>query len=163
MPELTAERARELLDYDPETGVFTRRLQRMKFSEGSVAGSLTSLGYIDIGVDRRSYKAHRIAWLITHGSWPVSELDHINGDKTDNRLVNLREATRSLNNQNTRVARRNNGTGMLGVHWDKKLKKFRAKISIDGKAIYLGRFQTAEEAYQAYLVAKRQLHPGNTI
>lgn len=161
--QLTAERARELLDYDPETGVFTRRLQRMKFAKGSVAGYSTSLGYIDIGVDRRKYKAHRIAWLITHGSWPVSELDHINGDKTDNRLVNLRESTRSLNIQNTRVARRNNGTGVLGVHWNKKLKKFSAKISVAGKARYLGSFQTAEAAHQAYLVAKRQLHPGNTI
>jgi HNH endonuclease len=161
--ELTVERVRELLDYDPETGVFTWRFGRRKAKKGAIAGSYTADGYQRICVDRGRYLAHRLAWLITYGVLPPDETDHINGIRDDNRMANLRLATKTLNMENMRRPRIDNTTGILGVSWNKRAKKFRSLIRFAGKNLHLGYFTDPAEAHQAYLTAKRQLHSGCTI
>ncbi len=163
MSELTAERARELLNYDHNTGSITWKVKKGPKSKGARAGCKNPNGYINISVDGKLYKAHRIAWLIITGSWPVAETDHINGVRDDNRIDNLREATKSLNQQNQRVPRRDNTSGYLGVSWHAAGKAFSAHIRIKGKKLYLGLFTDPAKAHQAYLDAKRQFHVGGTI
>src|SRR4029450_2313606 len=115
MTELTAERLRELLDYDPETGDFTWKVNRRCVRSGSVAGNVNCVdGYCYIGVDARRYHAHRLAWLYIKGAWPNDQIDHINGNKADNRFANLRQATHSQNQANGgRYS--NNASGYNGV------------------------------------------------
>jgi len=124
---------------------------------GQAAGTITSYGYIQICLDWRMYKAHRLAWLYIHGHMPERQLDHINHNRTDNRISNLREATPSENAQNRVGAQRNSKSGILGVH--KFKNKWRAFIQINGKTKNIGDFDTSEQARDAYLRAKRQLHP----
>lgn len=157
---LTAERARELLSYDQDTGFFTWNVSRGRCAKGDVAGCLNPQGYIQIMVDGLNYTAHRIAWLIVHGNWPNNEIDHLNGLRDDNRLANLRDVTATINQQNIRRARSDNHTGLLGASWNKENKKFVSSIRVSGKRITLGSFPTAEEAHAAYLRAKRELHAG---
>lgn len=160
---LTVERVRELLGYDPETGILTWKVCRGGSKQWSVAGTLDARGYVQVCVDYRLYKAHRLAWAITHGSWPSGALDHINGAKHDNRIANLREATRSLNMENQKKAKSNNTSGLLGVSWNTRKRKFVAQIKTKGVHTYLGAYDSKYEAYDAYITAKRQLHAGCTI
>lgn len=158
--ELTADRLRELLSYDAETGIFRWRMARGSSAKaGDAAGRRESLGYIQIGVDGRRYMAHRLAWLATHGEWPQGEIDHINGDRDDNRLTNLRQATRSQNLQNLRRARSDSRSGLLGASWDAASGAWKGQIQVEGKKKHLGLFDTAEAAHRAYLAAKAELHP----
>ncbi len=159
---LTAERLRELLDYSPETGEFRWRVRRGSARSGSVAGG-QNLGYRTIRVDHTLYMAHRIAWLHAYSEWPEHEIDHVNGIKHDNRTVNLRKATRAENTENQRKVKKDTVSGLLGVSLDDRRNKFQARIKLNGKSSSLGYFDTAEEAHQAYLVAKRELHPFCTI
>ena len=159
---LTAERLRELLNYDRETGVFTRNEDRGGYAAGSASGC-KSHGYLTIKVDRIAYQAHRLAWLYVYGRWPRDQIDHINGIRDDNRIVNLREATGAKNQQNRRRATANNTTGVLGVSWHKRDKKFRASIQISGENKHIGYFNTAAAASLAYVTAKRKLHPFGTL
>lgn len=163
MTELTVERARELLNYDPLTGIFTWRLGRPGAKKGAIVGCDNKNGYQKIMLDRRAYLGHRLAWFIAYGSWPDDGIDHINGNKYDNRIANLRQATTTMNGENRRKAQINNTSGFLGVSWDSGCKSFRASIRVQGKYRSLGRFLDPAEAYQAYLTAKRQLHAGCTI
>lgn len=161
MKELTAERLREVLDYDPDTGVFTRKVRTGNVKIGDVAGSFNGKGYIRIGIDGRLHRAHRLAWLYVTGEWPKDQIDHINGDRGDNRLANLREVNNAENQHNLRKARADNTTGFLGV--SPRYGKFRAYIMVDGKNKHLGCFPTPEAAHAAYLEAKRGLHPFGTL
>jgi hypothetical protein len=155
---LTQERLKELLDYDPETGVFTRKVRTTsKIHVGDAAGGLDSKGYLLIRVDGKRYIAHRLAWLYIHGCWPDKDLDHINRIKTDNRIGNLREVTKAQNQWNT-SSYKNNTSGYPGVSWHRKDKKWRARISIHGKYMFLGNYATPEAAYVAYMEAKEQIH-----
>lgn len=154
---LTQMRLKELLLYDPETGVFTwlskpNRSIRM----GDVAGCMAS-GYRQIKIDGRLYRAHRLAWLYVHGKWPADQIDHINGVRDDNRIVNLREATQSQNQQN-RTANANNTSGFPGVCWSKQKRKWRSQIKLASRNKYLGIFDTPVAAHAAYLAAKAELH-----
>lgn len=160
---LTAERLRHLFSYNPDTGVFTRRISlsnRVKVGE-EIVGSPNEKGYLRFHVDGWLYKAHRLAWLYVHGEWP-DQLDHINGDKADNRIANLRLATTKQNHGN-RPKNRNNTTGYKGVHLHDKngrlAKPFVATIYVNGRGIHLGMFATAEAAHAAY-VAAAQKHFG---
>lgn len=165
MCDLTQQRALELLNYDPETGVLTWRVRKaIRTAPGSVAGTVNAEGYRRVEIDGRAYAAHQLAWFMTHGAWGRPLLDHINGDRLDNRLCNLRVADNFLNHQNRRKGWRNSVSGMLGVDYVARGKsRWRARILVDGKSIYLGRYGTAEEAHAAYLEAKRRMHVGCTI
>lgn len=150
---LTAERLREILHYDPETGFFTWLIKpSRKIALGSLAGSASANGYRVIRVDGNLYQAHRLAWFYVHGRWPIAEIDHINRDKAENRLINLREATRPQNMHNTLI-RSSNKTGFVGVSMAVVVGKFQAHYRRDGKRFYLGTFATAEAASAAYRAA----------
>lgn len=146
---LTAEELRSLLSYDQDTGLFTWRVSRGKAVPGRLAGVTDSYGYLVIKIDRKLYKAHRLAWLYVHSEWPRMNLDHINAIKTDNRISNLREATFRQNKANTPI-QRNNTSGLKGVFWYAKIRKWRASIGVYGRRIRIGDFLTAEEAHDAY-------------
>ena len=153
--QLTQERLKELLTYDPDTGVFRWRTRRGSSGAGKTAGSDNGKGYIVIRIDRRIYKAHRLAWLHELGRFPPADLDHINGQKGDNRIANLREATRSQNQANL-GAPRNNTSGVKGVFWDKHAGKWVAQIRQGGRK-HLGCFSDKSEAKAAYEKAAREL------
>lgn len=153
---LTADQARELLTYDPETGSFFWRVRRgHRFAPGDLAGTVLANGYVHIGVRRRYYKAHRLAWLMMTGNWPADLIDHVNCVRTDNRWSNLREATRSQNAANARLAH-HNSTGFKGVSFHKKHQRWQANIRADGKYRYLGLFDSPEAAHAAYSRAANQ-------
>ena len=159
---LTAEQVRELLDYDPETGRFTWRIAPRGHKAGSQAGCIDSYGYVVIRIAGAGHKAHRLAWLIAYGEWPDDQIDHINGDRSDNRIANLRDVSTQINQQNQRRARTNNrSSGLLGV--TRKRGRWQAQIETNGKNVFLGCYSTKEDAHSAYLKAKRQRHDGCTI
>lgn len=165
-PELTADRVRTLLHYDPDTGVFTNRVHRGSTARAGHPAGCRSIrdGYLRIRVDGVLYLSHRLAWLYAHGAWPRGEVDHRNGVRADNRLENLRDASSSMNSQNQRTARRDNKTtGLLGASYMVARQRYRASIFVEGKHVHLGLFATALEAHSAYLAAKRAHHPGCTI
>lgn len=163
MTELTVERVKELLNYDPLTGVFTWRIKRKGINKSRFAGSLTQYGYLRIRIDGVSYRNHRLAWLVTYGEWPNGIIDHINSIKTDNRIENLRLSNHSHNAENQKKARIDNKTNMLGVSWYKRHKKYEARIKVKGVLIHLGYFTNKDDAFSAYLTAKRRFHAGCTI
>lgn len=163
IPELTAERLRELLDYDPVMGVFTRRIGRRGTSAaGSKVGTMGGNGYLQAVVDGEQHYAHRLAWLHVTGNWPAAQIDHIDGDKSNNAISNLRDVPQSVNQKNRRHAMSTNkSSGLLGVSANRG--RWQATIRIDGKHRFLGRFDTPEKAHEAYLDAKRKYHAGCTI
>jgi hypothetical protein len=146
---ISADDLRELLDYDPVTGVFTWRLKLHGKMRGLKAGCPDSRGYIRIKVRQRLLQGHRLAWLHVHGAWPAEEIDHINGDPSDNRIANLRLATHEQNCANTR-RRCNNTSGFKGVHWNAQRRKWQAAIRVNGKSRHLGLFTCPVEAASAY-------------
>ena len=153
---------REYINYDPETGILS---WKKTSSNAAQAGKLTSPGlndngYHQIQIKGKSYKAHRLAWMIHYGEMPKGQIDHINGIRTDNRIDNLRCVTSQMNTHNQRKAHINNKCGYLGVSRSQN-GKFRAEIRVNGKKIHLGTFESPEEAYSAYLTAKSQLHIGS--
>ena len=153
---LTPQRLRDLLDYDPLTGVFTRLHPARCL--GRVAGGLDARGYRYISVGGRSYAAHRLAWLHTYGAWPAQMIDHINGVKSDNRLNNLRDVSNAQNMQGARKPSRRSASGLLGV--TRGPYKWHAELTIDGKRKWLGAFATPELASEAYLAAKKMVGVG---
>lgn len=163
--DLTAARLRELLHYDPETGVFTWRVRvSQAVKAGAIAGRINYEGYATIKVLGHEYRAHRLALFYMEGKMPAAEVDHINGVRLDNRLVNLRHADRATNAQNMRKALRTNlSCGLIGATWDRRREVWKAAIQVNGKKRMLGAFNTAEEAHARYLEEKRACHPGCTI
>lgn len=162
--ELTAERLRELLSYDPATGLFMRHDMRGASKKGWMQGSANASGHLVMGVAGKTYLGHRLAWLWVHGVWPTHEIDHINGNPADNRLVNLRDVPKSINMQNLKQARSDNKTsGLLGATLHKPSGRWVAQLSVGGKKILHKHFDTAQQAHDAYLLAKRQHHVGNTL
>lgn len=136
---LTQEKLQELLHYCPDTGIFMRKHRKQK------AGTLETTGYIRIKVGDKLYRAHRLAWLYVHGRFPVDQIDHINQIKDDNRISNLREATNAQNQRNISNYPRNT-SGVIGVNWHKKTKKWYARLGIDNKRISVGYFDSIEDA-----------------
>lgn len=163
MNQLTQQYLLEILDYNPDTGVFTNRFTRSNNSKvGQIVGTKCDSGYVRITIKEKTYLIHRLAWFYVHGYFPTKHLDHINGIKDDNRIANLREATGSENNQNMAM-KRSNTSGFIGVNWCKKSKKWESRIRHDGKRTRLGYYDTPQEAYAAYLKAKLELHTFNPV
>lgn len=161
---MNAETLRALMHYEPSTGIFTNVVSRSSRAiKGMTAGSPDKEGYLQIRINGKNMKAHRLAWLYMTGEWPTGCIDHLNGFPADNRWENLRDASPAINSQNTHRARCDSGTGLLGASYDKQRRKHLAQISINGKKKNLGRFATAIEAHAAHIAAKRQLHEGNTL
>lgn len=156
---LTQKRLIELVHYDPDTGVFTRRVKVGHEVVGSNPGHIRSGGYIHFGVDYCKYAAHRLAWLYMTGRMPKLDIDHINRIRNDNRFCNLREISRSHNLENSVVAKSHNkSTGILGAYANGR--GFISRICIRGKDMYLGYYGTAAEAHAAYMAAKNKHHLG---
>lgn len=155
--ELTQARLKELLSYDPETGVFLHRTPRGRRKVGDPCGTPGAAGYTALRVQGRNYRRHRLAWLYVTGSWPEVEIDHRNGDRRDDRFHNLRACTRAENQQN-RASARKSASPYLGVSRSPSPGRWRAQIKVGGDVRALGTFDTEEEAHQAYLTAKAQLH-----
>lgn len=150
--DLTAQQLRGILDYNPETGVFVRR------STGRAVGDKSGSGYLTIFVLGKNRNAHRLAWLHYHGRWPCHNIDHINGNRQDNRIANLRDISQSHNLQNKHHSR--GVSGLVGVKRGKN-GKWCASITPERASaqLHLGTFDTPEEAQAAYMAAKRLLHP----
>jgi len=164
------ETLRKLLRYEPETGeLFWRPRDVSLFKTehdckawntryaDKPAGGIDGQGYILVKLFGRTSGIHRVAWTIHHGAWPADQIDHINGDRADNRIVNLREVTHQENCKNQKM-RRNNTSGVMGVGWYKPRAKWRALISVDGKYIHLGDFDSIEDAAAAR--AKAEIEHG---
>lgn len=141
---------REKLHYDPVTGIFRwRQSPTISVPSGAVAGSLSKQGgHYVIGIGRKTYLAHRLAWLYVHGEWPNGILDHINRDRTDNRIENLRLITKAGNSIN-RDAPANSKTGRPGVSWSTSRSKWRAYITVNNRQKHLGHFSNFWEACEA--------------
>jgi hypothetical protein len=159
---ITQERLRELVHYCPETGIFTHLESKGRKKAGTTAGSLRLDGYVYIMISGTRAMAHRFAWLYMTGEWPLADIDHIDGNKSNNAFNNLRDVSRSVNAQNQKRAKISSKLGLLGVS---KLPSgnFKAVIVLNGNRNYLGVFSNPNDAHQAYLKAKRKLHEGCVI
>jgi hypothetical protein len=160
---LTQERLKCVLLYDKTNGCFTWIGAMKNYKQyGSIAGTTKASGYRQIKVDGMFYLAHRLAWLYEFGVIPDHQIDHIDGDKSNNSISNLRDVTSAVNHQNKKAARTDNATGLLGVC--KKRNKYRAQICIEGRVMQIGVYETAQLAHEAYIAVKRVIHAdGNTI
>jgi len=154
-PESILARLHELFLIDNASACLRWKINRSQMKAGNVAGAVQANGYVRVQVDGRFYAAHRLVWLMSTGSWPTYDIDHINGDRADNRLSNLRQATRSQNLMNTRL-RSDNRSGAKGVRV--KRGKFQARIKINGIEKSLGVFDTIEQAVSARAVAANDIH-----
>jgi len=157
MTELTSERLKELVHYDKETGLFFRKLKN-NILKIKPSGSKSANGYLVMTVDCCSYYAHRLAWLYCYGHFPEQFIDHINNNRIDNRIENLRDVSKTSNNQNIKIAKKNNQTKTLGVSKTNKKTPYRARIFFNGKAKYIGAFSSIKEAQLAYFEEKRKHH-----
>lgn len=161
-PLVTVERLRELLSYDPETGIFTWRVPRGgRCKVGEVAGTVRERGYVNVCLDGALYRAHRLAWLYVYGTWPAGEVDHINGVTGDNRIGNLRDLPADVNCQN-RASMSNNKSGYTGVEVRETARgtRFRGYMSVGKRQVKLGTFDTAEEAAAQVQACKYLALPG---
>lgn len=149
---------RQMLDYAPSTGRFTWKIGCRR---GAEAGSVGARRYRTIKVKRVAYLAHQLAWIWMTGEEPRFQIDHMNGDHYDNRFENLRDVDQKQNRQNLRGATARSKTGVLGISPSRG--RFMAAIKVNGRSKFLGRFDTEEQAHEAYLSAKRELHPGCTL
>ena len=160
MRELTVDLLNHLFEYDKETGNLIWKIKPSRrghhVKAGDIAGTLKSHGYICVGINYNSYRAHRLIFLMHKGYLPKT-IDHINGDKLDNRIENLRAATVGQN-QHNRKTNANNTSGYKGVSWNKALKKWTARITLERKTINLGYFANVEEAAEVVRKAREELH-----
>lgn len=145
---LTYDRLRELVDYNPSTGTFRWRVADRRRKVGQKAGG-AALGYWSLGIDKRKYQAHRLAWLYVYGAWPDGEVDHINRDRQDNRIQNLRLASREQNGANCSLSR-SNTSGVKGVTWCKRSGKWKAAIMVKRNRLNLGYYDSVANAAAAY-------------
>lgn len=149
---------RDALSYDPVTGEFRWKIRvANRVHVGDIAGSLDAYGYRAFRIAGKNYKAHRVAWFLHCGSWPSRQIDHINEVRDDNRLVNLRLATKAENGRN-RGKNKNNTSGFKGVSEDKKQGRWFAVIGVGGRRVFLGYYDTPEKAHVAYCSAATKYH-----
>lgn len=164
--ELTPERLKSLLSYNPDTGEFTWLVGGRGRRVGEIAGCLAYVGdgktYTRIGIDGKLYYAHRLAWLYSYDAWPKNHIDHIDQNSTNNRLSNLRDVTGSENNKNMKTPK-NNSSGVMGVYSRNDTQKWEASIQVNGKQIHLGYFKLKDDAITARKNAevKYNFHPNH--
>lgn len=160
----TVDRLRQVLSYEPSNGRLIWLVRRgVKVKAGDEAGTNHD-GYVRIKVDGRLILAHRIAWAMHFGLWPHDEIDHIDGNKSNNSIRNLRCVDRMVNMQNQRAAPSSNRScGLIGATWLKDRSCWSAQITVAGQKRHLGVFDTAEKAHAAYVTAKRLMHEGCTL
>ena len=151
----TSEQANQAWEYDAITGVLHRK--KISTSTQGVAGCLRNDGYINVKYKGTSYLAHRVVWLIMTGHWPVDKLDHIDGNKTNNRIDNLRECSQAQNTCNKKLGK-DNTSGIKGIHWSKACKKWLVQLSIDGKKKYFGVYEDKELAELVAIEARDKYH-----
>jgi hypothetical protein len=166
MSTITQKKLREIINYDPKTGIFIwiKRPHNASFNSrrgGTRAGCINTIGYSVIRVFDKLHHAHRLAWLYMTGTLPENNIDHINGVRSDNRFINLRDVDQCCNMQNIKKSRVDSATGVLGI--TPHGSGFMARIRTQGKYLYLGTFKTPQLAHAAYLSAKRKVHAGNTL
>ena len=155
---ITQKELMALLNYDPDTGIFTWKVKRKSVNIGDVAGNAKKTdGYMRIKINGSQYYCHRLAWLYIHGSFPESQIDHINNDRSDNRISNLRCANYQTNAFNRKPSSRNIH-GMQGIRPNRYATKWQATIKISGKNIFIGTFDTKEEAHDAYKNYAKNAH-----
>ena len=153
---ITQKQLKEQLHYNPETGVFTWLISKGRLCRaGNIAGCKKKSGYIDIVLSGKSYKAHRLAWLYVNGHYPLMDIDHINGVKSDNRIVNVRDVEH-IENMRNKPKYKNNKSGFIGISRHKKLNKWQAEISINGKTKYIGVFSELGDAVKARVEAEEK-------
>ena len=145
---LTQAKLKELLRFDPETGHFSWKSGSSSTRNNGIAGSLNKQGYRQICINGKNYTSHRLAWLYIHGNFPSKEIDHINGDRSDNRITNLRDVSRRENQLNQKKPK-NNSTGIVGVQLFKATNKWHAVITVNYRHIHLGFFDSKEDAREA--------------
>lgn len=151
-PSITLERLRSLVSYDPETGDFASVASRGGIRHSASLGHVEENGYRRLMIDGRRYLAHRLAWFFVTGEWPAEGVDHKNGDRDDNRWANLRLATASQNQANRRKPR-GYSCPLKGAHWNRFRSVWQSYIRVQGRSLYLGRFDTPEAAHAAYAAA----------
>ena len=172
----TPETLRKLLSYDPDTGLLTWKRRPLEMFAGERAGKIwntrlcgkpaftsdTRNGYKQGMIFNKRYLAHRVVYATHHGAWPVNQIDHINGDKSDNRIANLRDVTNAENGRNTQIPS-NNTSGHMGVAWDSRKCKWRSYIRAQGKNRHIGYFTDIEDAIAARAAAevKYGYHPNH--
>jgi hypothetical protein len=161
---ITQEYLKSILSYDPETGIFIwKEVNSHRIRVGDVAGSRHLAGYLTIRINSKSYLCHRLAWLYMNGVFPEKQIDHINGNRTDNIFCNLREANNSENSQNKKKHQSNNNQKLLGCCYHKAMGKYHCQLNLNGKKVVSSFHDTASDAHQAYIEAKRKYHKFNTI
>ena len=144
-PLITHDELIRTLSYDESTGVFRWLVNRKKAKVGNIAGSKCTNGYLKFTINGKCYLAHRVAWFYVKGKWPDDEIDHINCIKTDNRICNLREASRNENSWNKKI-QQNNASGVKGVYWCKEVGKWRAMCRVNGTKYSIGFFSDINDA-----------------
>ena len=143
----------ELLKYDKDIGTFTWKVFRSNLAKaGDVADNLMPDGYVSLCINDRQYRAHRIAYKMVYGHDPIGVMDHIDGNRANNKISNLRVATLNQNQWNSAVANHNT-SGLKGVTWKKDTKKWAAQLQYNGKKIWLGVYDDKHDAHQAYMKA----------
>lgn len=151
LPELS--HLQSLFSYEEQTGELKWIIKR----PGSIAGSLNNCGHLQVIIDGRAYMVHRVIWKMLHGKDPDGVVDHINGIRSDNRAINLRDVSISQNSLNQLYAKENNRSGALGVYWDGCRRKWRASICVSGKRLHIGYFDDVSAASRAYQAKKEQI------
>lgn len=154
---MTLSRLKESLAYNPETGVFTWLDRRRGTKAGQDAGHVDYQGYRRIGIDGKTHQAHRLAWFYFYGEMPLRQIDHINGDKTDNRITNLRDVAQRENSKNRAISK-SSKSGVHGVTFIRANRKWRAAIGVGGRDLFLGYFIDKFEAIAARKSAENKYH-----
>lgn len=156
---ITQDRLKSLTTYDPNTGLFKSLVRRKQHKPGGLLGCVNpASGYVQIKLDCQTYKAHRLAWLYVYGFWPTGQIDHINHDRADNRIANLRDVSNGINHHN-RARKTKSSSGHLGVGWHKRDACWQAHLEVSGRRVHIGYFTDLAEAINARKAAEKLYHP----